>query len=165
MSLRRFLADEAATRDAGARLAEVIGAAPCWRVTLSGELGAGKTTLVRGLLRHLGCEDRVRSPTYTLVEPYELSWGGVLHLDLYRLADAGELEFLGIDDLETAARLMLVEWPERAGEALGTADLELELALEGAGRSVEIRGTSPRGAAAVERLEAAWPGATHSPDR
>src|SRR5690606_2567743 len=84
-------------------------------VHLRGDLGAGKTTLARGLLRALGVQGPVRSPTYTLVERYATSAGTVLHLDLYRIADPGELEFLGLDADEDDARLWLLEWPERGG--------------------------------------------------
>lgn len=102
-------------------------------VFLHGDLGAGKSTLARALLRALGVEGAIRSPTYTLVERYPLpAGGGALHLDLYRIGDAGELEFLGLTDAE--ATLWLVEWPERGSSALPPADLHVRLALQGRGR-------------------------------
>ena len=106
-------------------------------VHLHGDLGSGKSTLARALLRALGVAGAIRSPTYTLVERYPLADGTeALHLDLYRIADAGELEFLGLDAGEGA--LWMVEWPERGGAHLPTADLRLDLAIDGAGRSVVL---------------------------
>ena len=101
-------------------------------VHLQGDLGAGKSTLARALLRALGVEGAIRSPTYTLVERYSIPEGEAWHLDLYRIGDAGELDFLGLDD--AVATLWLVEWPERAGLALPKADLRVELATQGVGR-------------------------------
>ena len=117
--------------DATARLAEVLAATqpPAAVVFLHGDLGAGKSTLARAWLRALGVTGAVRSPTYTLVEPYALAAGGrALHLDLYRIGAPGELEFLGLDDPAGVA-LWLVEWPERGAAALPAPDLEVFLAL------------------------------------
>jgi len=132
--IRRHLSDEAATRT----LAEALAAhQPRGAVVhLHGDLGAGKSTLARAWLRALGVTGTVRSPTYTLVERYPLDDGEALHLDLYRIGDAGELDFLGLDDIEAA--LWLVEWPERGAAALPGPDLEIRLAIDGAGRSVEL---------------------------
>jgi tRNA threonylcarbamoyladenosine biosynthesis protein TsaE len=114
---------------------------------LRGDLGAGKSTLARALLRELGVEGAIRSPTYTLVERYPLRGGGeAAHLDLYRIAAPGELEFLALEDLGVEAGLWLVEWPERGASALPPADLEVELARDGGGRRVELRETSEKGA-------------------
>lgn len=121
--------------DATAALAEALAATRPERavVHLRGDLGAGKSTLARAWLRALGVTGPVRSPTYTLVERYPLASGGeALHLDLYRIGDAGELEFLGLDDAD--ARLWLVEWPERGRGGLPKADLEVHLGIEGEGR-------------------------------
>lgn len=96
-------------------------------VHLSGDLGAGKTTLVAGVLAALGHEGAVRSPTYALVEPYRLAGRDVTHCDLYRLRHPDELEDLGLADLRTPRSVLLVEWPDRAGGRLGTPDLELLL--------------------------------------
>lgn len=106
-------------------------------VYLQGELGAGKSTLARAWLRSLGVTGAIRSPTYTLVEHYALPDGSnALHLDLYRIAEAGELEFLALDD--TGASLWLVEWPERGARSLPRADLNIALAVAGEGREVVI---------------------------
>lgn len=96
-------------------------------VTIKGELGAGKTTLVSGVLHALGIDGPIRSPTYTLIEPYETPQLQVYHMDLYRLADAGEIEPLGIRDLLTPAAVLLIEWPERAAAALPPADITLSI--------------------------------------
>jgi tRNA threonylcarbamoyladenosine biosynthesis protein TsaE len=136
-----ILPDEAATTAAGAALARAL---PDLRrhsllLGLSGELGSGKTTLARGLLRALGVAGTIRSPTYTLVEPYESARGTVHHLDLYRLREgSGELETLGYRDLRAMPGLVMVEWPERAGTALGAPDLQATLTAEAAGRRLVI---------------------------
>ena len=110
-------------------------------VYLQGELGAGKSTIARAWLRSLGVVGAIRSPTYTLVEHYALPDGSnALHLDLYRVADAGELEFLALDD--TGAGLWLVEWPDRGARCLPMADLRIALAVAGEGREVIIEAGS-----------------------
>lgn len=120
-------------------------------VFLHGDLGAGKSTLARAWLRALGVTGAIRSPTYTLVEHYPLPGGGLaMHLDLYRIGAAGELEFLALDDAD--ATLWLVEWPERGGEALPVPDLEIGLAISGAGRSAELVAMTPAGQAWLTRL-------------
>lgn len=115
-------------------------------VFLHGDLGAGKSTLARALLRGLGVTGPVKSPTYTLIERYALNDGDAAHLDLYRIAAAGELDFLGLDEL-ASARLWLVEWPERGAGSLPAADLEVFLAIEGAGRRVRLLARTTTGAA------------------
>jgi len=115
-------------------------------LTLEGELGTGKTTLTRALLRELGATGPVRSPTYTLVEPYELAGGPVLHFDLYRLSGPDELDALGYREARDASRLAIVEWPERAGRALGPVDLACRLEYAGQGRRLSlIPGTAAGG--------------------
>ncbi|MHC9084423.1 tRNA (adenosine(37)-N6)-threonylcarbamoyltransferase complex ATPase subunit type 1 TsaE [Luteimonas sp. RIT-PG2_3] len=137
------LADEDATASLAQALARTQPGAAM--VHLQGDLGAGKSTLARAWLRALGVTGPVRSPTYTLVERYPLASGGeALHLDLYRIGDAGELEFLGLDDIEPA--LWLVEWPERAERGgLPSADLRVALAVDGAGRSAHLQAVSALG--------------------
>ena len=114
-------------------------------VFLHGDLGAGKSTLARALLRGLGVTGPIKSPTYTLIERYSLNDGDAAHLDLYRIAAAGELDFLGLDEL-ASARLWLVEWPERGGGSLPAADLEVFLAIEGEGRRVRLLPRTTTGA-------------------
>lgn len=146
MSLTRslFLPDPEATDALAAALAASRPASAV--VYLHGDLGAGKSTLARAWLRALGITGPVRSPTYTLVERYPLAEGGeALHLDLYRIGDAGELEFLGLDDAD--ARLWLVEWPERGAAALPAADLEVALEVSGSGRGCRLAFRGAAGAA------------------
>jgi tRNA threonylcarbamoyladenosine biosynthesis protein TsaE len=145
------LADAEATEAAGAGLATALGGQG-GVVYLHGPLGAGKTTLVRGLLHALGVAGAIRSPTYTLVEPYDIAGMCALHVDLYRLADASELEALGIREMLDGDTLLLVEWPERAPGALPEADLDLTLAHAGAGRTLSLDGGTPRGARIVETI-------------
>ena len=137
MPLSRQLADSAATEALGRTLGQAL---PGGRavVYLRGGLGAGKSTLARALLRQLGVQGSIRSPTYTLIERYPIAGGEAVHLDLYRIAEASELEFLGLDELDTVARLWLVEWPERGAGALPAADLEIGLEVSGEGRRVTI---------------------------
>jgi tRNA threonylcarbamoyladenosine biosynthesis protein TsaE len=135
MSERLFLADEAATLGLGERLAGEIRQG-C--VHLQGDLGAGKTTLVRGWLQSLGHQGAVKSPTYTLVEPYEIQGVHLYHFDLYRLSEPEELEFIGIRDYFRSDSLCLVEWPGRGAGLLPEPDLIVRLAVDGTGRSAEL---------------------------
>lgn len=127
-----------------------------WRgvVWLQGDLGAGKTTLVRSLLHGLGYEGRVKSPTYTLLEPYELADRMVYHLDLYRLAAPEELEWLGIRDLLTADDLLLVEWPERGRGVLPEPDLDIVIDYEGEGRRITAQAKTALGEQMLASLPA-----------
>ncbi len=108
-------------------------------VYLRGELGTGKTTFVRALLRELGHRGAVKSPTYTIVEPYDIGGRPVYHLDLYRLADPEELEFLGFEDYLSPESLCLIEWPDKGDGMLPPPDLELMLTHREVGRGVEIQ--------------------------
>jgi tRNA threonylcarbamoyladenosine biosynthesis protein TsaE len=135
-------------RALGARLATAICAAgveTALVIGLTGELGAGKTTLVAGLLAGLGHAGPVRSPTYTLIEPYRLAGRDLYHCDLYRLRDPAELDDLGLRDLAVARSVLLVEWPERAGDRLGTPDLLLRIAYAPPGRTIEVVAASVAG--------------------
>jgi tRNA threonylcarbamoyladenosine biosynthesis protein TsaE len=114
---------------------------------LSGELGAGKTTLAAALLESLGAQETVRSPSYALIETYSLRVGVAVHVDCYRLSDARELEQLGLRDYFTDRTLWLVEWPERVGGALPLPDLALRLELAGEARSCRIEARSSIGEA------------------
>ena len=138
--LHLALPDEAATVALGGRLAAVLRTRAGGSVHLHGPLGAGKTTLVRALLRALGATGAVKSPTYTLVEPYRLAGLSLLHLDLYRLADPEELWGLGVFDDPPDRCWWLVEWPEQGGALLPSADLRLELAYDGPSRCVRASG-------------------------
>jgi tRNA threonylcarbamoyladenosine biosynthesis protein TsaE len=148
-----FLADAEATEALGARLAATRPDRAV--VHLQGDLGAGKSTLARALLRALGVTGTIRSPTYTLIERYALPGGEAAHLDLYRLGDAAELDFLGLDELQDAAALWLVEWPERGGTALPAPDLVIRLVLEAAGRRAVLEPTSDVGREWIRRLDGA----------
>jgi len=147
-----LLADEAATTAFGRQFLsalpeEIAG----WTVLLSGELGAGKSTFARALIKAAGHKGPVPSPTYTLVEPYQLPCGNIYHIDLYRISSEEELRYLGWNELDDGLRL--VEWPDRAPGLSATADLELLLAYEGDGRRAELEGLSDRGMALIERFK------------
>lgn len=130
------LPDAAATRRLGAALA--AGIAPGRVLYLSGDLGSGKTTLVQGLLRELGVAGRVKSPTYSLVEHYELSSLNFYHFDFYRFTNRSEWEASGFRDYFTPATACVVEWPERAVGLLAAPDLEVRLAYAGSGRCARL---------------------------
>jgi tRNA threonylcarbamoyladenosine biosynthesis protein TsaE len=144
------LIDAAATEQLGARLAASIMPAIIY---LRGDLGTGKTTLVRGLIHALGYSGKVRSPTYTLVEPYAAGPCPVFHLDLYRLADAEELEWLGLRDMLAEPALLLVEWPERGEGILPPADLAINLDYSDAGRVAQLLPTTGAGRQLLRGIE------------
>ncbi|MDZ7643922.1 MAG: tRNA (adenosine(37)-N6)-threonylcarbamoyltransferase complex ATPase subunit type 1 TsaE [Woeseiaceae bacterium] len=144
------LPDATATADLARQLAAHLPADTAgWLVLLQGDLGAGKSTLARAMLQALGHRGAVPSPTYTLVEPYDIDGRRVYHVDLYRVAAAEELEFLGWDDLQDG--LLLVEWPERVPGLAARADATVQLAYSGAGRRAALAAGSARGAAWLAR--------------
>jgi len=123
------------------------------RIYLDGELGTGKTTLVRGLIRALGHMGAVKSPTFALVEPYRIEDKDIYHFDLYRLSDPEELEYMGLRDYFTPSSLCLVEWPEKGGRMLPAPDLLLKLEHDGASRDVSISAATESGEFMIKALE------------
>lgn len=122
-------------------------------ICLSGDLGAGKTTLVRGFLRAMQYQGTVKSPTYTLVEPYELEESKVYHFDFYRLNDPAELEYMGVRDYFEEMAYCLIEWPEKAAGWLPVADLTISFAINHEERKVVINANTERGIEALQRLK------------
>lgn len=142
-------------REVGARLAGALQAATLrepFVLGLSGDLGAGKTTLVGGLLAALGHKGAARSPTYALIEPYRLAERDIYHCDLYRLRDPTELDDLGLRDLLVGPSVLLVEWPERAGDRLREPDLSLHIEYADTGRQLSLRASSPAGQRLADAL-------------
>lgn len=148
------LPDPDATDALGAALAAGLGPQPLGLIALEGGLGAGKTHLVRSLLRALGVAGPVKSPTYTLVEPYEFELCNIYHFDLYRLADPEEVSYLGVDEYFSASNLCLVEWAEKGAKWLSGADLLIDIAIEGTGRRLTCQSLTNKGAIIAKRL---WP--------
>ncbi|HET9448692.1 MAG TPA: tRNA (adenosine(37)-N6)-threonylcarbamoyltransferase complex ATPase subunit type 1 TsaE [Steroidobacteraceae bacterium] len=146
-ALGRALGDALRTAGGGAL---VIG--------IEGELGAGKTTLVGGILAGLGITGAIRSPTYTLIEPYEAAGLQLYHIDLYRLSSAREVEALGIRDLLDARAVLLIEWPSRGAGALPTEDLRVSIEYQGSGTQLRLltaQGHSSTGDKLLEQILAA----------
>lgn len=156
--LEYFLADENATIAVGESLAKVVlaqndqsdKAQPALIVYLNGDLGAGKTTLTRGFVRGMGHKGNVKSPTYTLVEPYELPPWQVYHFDLYRLGDAEELEYMGIRDYFAENCCCFIEWPEKGEGILAKADIVIELDYQDEQRTIKLDAFSVRGEAVLK---------------
>jgi tRNA threonylcarbamoyladenosine biosynthesis protein TsaE len=159
VSMQINLADSGATEALGRALAGslpavAVAAAPGGAVLhLTGELGAGKTTVVRALLRTLGVDGPVRSPTYTLIETYSLPGLTGIHVDLYRLQSLVEVDELGLRDLQGPGVLLLVEWPERGGVSVPAADVVLALHYEGEARKASLSGVSALGRAWLDNLK------------
>jgi len=146
--LEYFLPDEAATITIGSGLADVLKSSTVQQslvVYLNGDLGAGKTTLTRGFVRGMGHVGNVKSPTYTLVEPYELAEWRIFHFDLYRLADAEELEYMGIRDYFNNDCCCFIEWPEKGTGLLAKADLIINIVYQDEQRIIELRAESDHG--------------------
>jgi tRNA threonylcarbamoyladenosine biosynthesis protein TsaE len=149
--ITRFLAAEADTLSLGAALAR--GLHPGMVIYLSGELGAGKTTLARGVLRALGVTDRVKSPTFTLVEPYTVSSLYLYHFDFYRLNHADEWVDAGLREYFNSESVCLVEWPEKAGGQLPAPDVRIRMEVDGSGRSVTLSADTEAGKDCLKRLQ------------
>jgi len=149
-SLKFERIDEPALAGLARRMAPMLAAGGV--VFLIGDLGAGKTTFARALLGALGVDARIKSPTYSLIESYPVGDLTIHHLDLYRIAEAGELEWLGLADLMVDAYLLLVEWPEHAREALPKPDLILRLAHAPASRDVVLEASTARAARWLQEL-------------
>ena len=145
------LPDEAATSVFSARLSECLQ--PGLVIYLHGDLGAGKTTLVRALLQALGYQGRVKSPTYTLLEQYEAAGLHVRHFDLYRFRDASEWETAGFDDEFDGQNICLVEWPEQASGLLPAADVEIYFEILPEGRNISIYAQTDTGKGCLKSLE------------
>jgi tRNA threonylcarbamoyladenosine biosynthesis protein TsaE len=150
------VADAQATRTVGASLARALLAVEVpFVIALEGELGAGKTTLVGGLLNALGFKGHARSPTYTLIEPYDLDGRAIYHLDLYRLTDPQEVEALGIRDLLEPKAVFLIEWPERGGGLLPDFDLQVRIHYRAeSGREIDLLSGSTAGESVVRHVMA-----------
>lgn len=156
--LEYFLADECATVAVGENLAKVVltqnepidKLQTALIVYLNGDLGAGKTTLTRGFVRGMGHQGNVKSPTYTLVEPYEFPPWQVYHFDLYRLGDAEELEYMGIRDYFVENCCCFIEWPEKGEGILAKADIVIDLDYQDEQRTAVLRAFSARGEAVLQ---------------
>jgi tRNA threonylcarbamoyladenosine biosynthesis protein TsaE len=149
-----YLPDESATLALGAALARAV--APGLVIYLHGDLGAGKTALTRALLRAAGYQGTVKSPTYTLSEPYRVQIGGepvnVIHYDLYRMASPEEFLDAGFREDFDGQNICIVEWPEKGEPVLPPPDVRVLLEVSGAGRTVELQALSPLGLLCLDRL-------------
>ena len=145
-----LLADESATVKMGNVIAESVELGTT--IFMHGDLGAGKTTMSRGIIQGLGHEGRVKSPTYTLVEPYEMEHASVYHFDLYRLADPEELEYMGFRDYFNDKAVCIIEWPEKGEHFLPNADIELYLTYSEEQREISFKGNSKRGLDAITKI-------------
>lgn len=157
--LEYVLADEAATVAMGGNLAKVVlgqheqqQTQQSLVVFLNGDLGAGKTTLTRGFVRGMGHQGNVKSPTYTLVEPYELPPWQVYHFDLYRLGDPEELEYMGIRDYFADHCCCFIEWPEKGAGVLANADIIINMVYQEEQRLIELLACSSRGEGVLQQL-------------
>jgi tRNA threonylcarbamoyladenosine biosynthesis protein TsaE len=148
------IAGEANQEAFGSALAHLVEP-PCI-IYLTGDLGAGKTTLARGFMRGLGHQGRVKSPTFTLLEPYELETLNCYHFDLYRLGDPEELLFLGIEDLLQPDAVLLIEWPERGEGVLAAPDLRIEILHRERERRLILQAGSEKGVQIINNLHGVW---------
>jgi tRNA threonylcarbamoyladenosine biosynthesis protein TsaE len=152
MDIEIQLANEAETVAAGERLGRCLEMATV--VYLDGDLGAGKTTFCRGVLHAYGHTGAGKSPTYTLVEPYELAAVTVYHFDLYRLGDPEELEYMGLRDYFSDESIALIEWPERGAGVLPSPDIQVNIEQQGVGRRLVVQALSERGRRIVTQIKA-----------
>jgi tRNA threonylcarbamoyladenosine biosynthesis protein TsaE len=150
-NLDLFLPDEASTEAFAARVAASIEQATV--IYLEGDLGAGKTTFSRGFIQSLGHVGKVKSPTYTLVEPYEIKPWRIFHFDLYRLSDPEELEYMGIRDYFDDDCLCLIEWPDKGAGLLASADLHISIEFSHSGRTVKLEALSVQGIKLLSKLQ------------
>ncbi len=137
------LLDEQSSQDFAKRLAACL--LPATVITFSGDLGAGKTTIIRAMLRALGIHSAIKSPTFSLVESYDCQHLQIHHFDLYRIQDEHELEYLGFRDYFEKDSVCCIEWPEKAGRAISVIDLRIILSMKGAGRTVRIEAFTAAG--------------------
>jgi tRNA threonylcarbamoyladenosine biosynthesis protein TsaE len=147
----QVLPDEAATLDAGQRFSQYLPAG--YTVFLHGDLGAGKTTFVRGVLHGLGYQGKVKSPTYTLVEPYIFLNKTIYHFDLYRFNDEEEWEEAGFRDYFNANSICMIEWPEQAHAVLPQADIEIFLQHQATGREIKFQANTPLAQQVLQHFE------------
>lgn len=149
-SITKYIPDESAMLALGAQLAAACGDTAV--IFLSGQLGAGKTTLSRGFLQGLGHPGKVKSPTYTLVEPYEIAGKKIFHFDFYRVRDPRELDFIGIEDYFVPQAICLVEWPEQGQGFIPLADLFCYLEQYESGRKITMTANTERGKMILQRM-------------
>jgi tRNA threonylcarbamoyladenosine biosynthesis protein TsaE len=149
--IARHLSTEADTLALGTALAR--GLRPGMVIYLRGDLGAGKTTLARSILQAIGVTDRIKSPTYTLVEPYTISSLYLYHFDFYRLRQPDEWVDAGFREYFNSDAVCLVEWPEKAGERLPAADVMIELTVDGDERNITLSANTEAGTNCLRRLQ------------
>ena len=147
----RVLADETATLQAGQRFSHHLPTG--FNVYMHGDLGAGKTTFIRGVLQGLGYQGKVKSPTYTLVEPYELPDVTLYHFDLYRLMDEEEWDEAGFRDYFNASSICMIEWPEKAQSLLPSADMDVFLKHQQSGRTIQFQANTSVAQQVLQRFE------------
>jgi len=148
--ITQFLANEEATLAFAARFARAVGDTAI--IFLHGELGVGKTTFSRGFLRGLGYHDKVKSPTYTIVEPYILEQNTIYHFDLYRIHHPEELAFIGLRDYFVPKAICLIEWPSQGGSLLPEPDLSCYIEFAADGRQIKLIAHSARGEAMLKKF-------------